>query len=165
MTEQVKFFRTSGARLLLGLAIHVSFGPGFVAPANAASDPEVASIVKRLSGVWNEVVLESPNCADRGYLHSFRIASDGLRLIKTYHRPVDALPGAPSSITFRILYAEENSLMLYQEGEEFVHRDTGDRLVRQLIIESPTKYSWRLYGRPRDFRAAGGGALCQAPSN
>lgn len=130
------------------------------APASEAPDPAIAAFADRLAGTWNEVLLAAASCTDTTYLHTFTLSPDGLRLTLRYRQPFQGVTAMVSEKRYRVLYAQGNALMLYQEGETFEDRETGDRLVRQLILDKPDTYAWRVYGRPRDFRAAGGGLRC-----
>ncbi len=129
-------------------------------PLGAAASPEAAAVAARLQGAWNEVMRAEPGCTDRRYLHRFTLSPDGLVLTQRYLVPWEGNEGLVSERRYRVLYAGPNALTLFREGETFEHRDTGDKLIRQLIVDSDTTYAWRLYGMPREHRAAAGGLRC-----
>jgi len=113
-----------------------------------------------LTGTWNEVIRSEPTCENKKYHHTFSLSADGQTLIKRYLVPYEGNFGLVTEERFRVLYADEKSLMLFREGETFEFRDTGDRVVRQLIVDSDRTYAWRVYGMQRDHRATAGGLRC-----
>lgn len=127
-------------------------------PAHASTPVE--QLVAKLAGTWNEVMRAQPSCADKKYLHSFSLSADGLVLTKRFVQPFEGNFGPVAEERYRVVYGDEKSVMVFKEGETFELRDTGDKLLRQLILESDTSYAWRMYGMPRDHRAAAGGLRC-----
>jgi hypothetical protein len=130
----------------------------FTLPVSASQD--TARIVSMLAGTWNEVTRTEPTCENKKYHHVFTLSADELVLTKRYLVPYEGNYGPVAEERFRVLYSDDKSLMLFREGETFEHRDTGDKVVRQLIVESGNSYAWRVYGMPRDHRAAAGGLRC-----
>jgi len=121
---------------------------------------EVATVATKLAGVWTEGVRSGLSCENKKYHHSFSLSADGLVLTKRYLVPYEGNYGLVSEERFRVLYGDDKSLMLFREGESFESRDTGDKVIRQLILESDTAYAWRVYGMSREHRAAAGGLRC-----
>lgn len=101
----------------------------------------------RLAGTCNEVMRAEPTCDNSKYLHTFQLAPEGLILTKRYLVPVEGGDGLVAEERYRVLYGEENSVVLFREGETFEHRDTGDKIVRQLILESEDAFATGINGR------------------
>ena len=127
----------------------------------AASQP-VEKIATKLAGVWNEGIRADLTCDNKTYHHAFSLSADGLVLTKRYLVPYEGNYGRVSEERYRVLYGDDNSLMLFREGESFENRETGDKVIRQLIVESEKIYTWRVYGTPREQRAAAGGLRCMS---
>lgn len=127
-------------------------------PARASTPVE--QLVATLAGTWNEVMRAQPSCEDKKYQHSFSLSADGLLLTKRFVQPFEGNFGPVAEERYRVLYGDEKSVMVFKEGETFELRDTGDKLLRQLILESDTTYAWRMYGMPRDHQAVAGGLRC-----
>ncbi len=117
-------------------------------------------MASKLAGTWNEVIRTEPTCENKKYHHTFSLSADEKVLTKRYLAPYEGNFGLVAEERYMVLYADDNSLMLFREGETFEHRDTGDKVVRQLIMESGNTYAWRVYGMPRDHRATAGGLRC-----
>jgi len=123
---------------------------------------DIPEVAKKLTGIWNEVLLSEPTCSDTRYFHKFIVSNDGSKLYLEYVTPIKTPIATTTGNSYRILYGDSNSIVLYKEGEEFEHADTGDKIIRQLIIEpNNTTYAWRIIGKPKDFRTAGGGVRCK----
>jgi hypothetical protein len=137
------------------VAIALSSG---MEPASAG-DPVVA-LAAKLAGTWNEAMRAQPSCDDRKYFHTFSLSSDGLILTKRYLVPYEGNFGLVSEERYRVVYANGSSFVLFREGETFENRETGDKVLRQLILETENTYAWRMYGMPREHRAALGGVRC-----
>ena len=126
----------------------------------AGAGQEAVKVASLLTGTWNQVMRTEPSCENKKYLHTFSLSADGLLLTKRYLVPYDGNYGPIAEERFRVLYASDMSLRLFREGETFEQRDTGDKVIRQLIVDSSKTYAWRVYGMPRDDRAAAGGLRC-----
>ena len=131
-----------------------------LATGNVYSSQQVPALAAKLSGVWNEGIRTGLTCENREYHHTFTLSADGFILTKRYLVPYEGNFGRISEERFRVLYGDETSLTLFREGETFENRDTGDKVIRQLILESEQTYAWRVYGMPREHRAAAGGLRC-----
>ncbi len=127
-------------------------------PVGASQD--VTKVASMLAGTWNEVIRTEPTCENKKYHHTFSLSADGQVLSKRFLVPYEGNFGLVAEERYRVLYADEKSVMLFREGETFEFRDTGDKVVRQLILESGNTYAWRVYGMSRDHRATAGGLRC-----
>lgn len=146
------FFFKALVLLFTGLSVAVT--------AQAAPSLDQQVFMSKLAGTWNEVMRAEPSCVDKKYLHTFTLSADGLVLTKRYLVPVEGPSGLVSEVRYRVLYGDANAMMLFREDEQFESRDTGDKLLRQLILEPGPAYAWRMYGMPKDHRAAAGGLRC-----
>lgn len=126
----------------------------------ASANDGIAEIAAKLSGVWNEGIRSELTCDNKKYHHTFSLSADQLVLIKRYLVPYAGNFGEVSEERYRVVYGDDKSLTLFREGESFEFRDTGDKVIRQLILESDQTYAWRVYGMPREHRATSGGLRC-----
>lgn len=125
-----------------------------------SANDDIAELEAKLSGVWNEGIRSELTCDNKKYHHTFSLSPDRLVLIKRYLVPYEGNFGEVSEERYRVVYGDGKSLMLFREGESFELRDTGDKVIRQLILESDQTYAWRVYGMAREHRAASGGLRC-----
>lgn len=133
--------------------------PATVASA-ALPEPPLPGVLARLSGVWSEVLVTEDHCGAAARPHEFEVSPDGLRLTQRFHVPVFPGDAAPEVRRYRILYGDDDSVVLYREDESFEDAATGDRVIRELVLHSPESYRWRLLGKPRDWRATMAGRRC-----
>jgi hypothetical protein len=64
---------------------------------------------------------------------------------------------------YRVLYAEDNTAVMYLNDETRKLKASGDRLIWVLIIESADRFRWRIYSNPSDPEQEGKYARVRCP--
>jgi hypothetical protein len=114
------------------------------AAAQGVSDPYTA-----LEGKWTWV----GNVTDPGTAKActekwteLKFSSD--RKVLTYRYL--AANGETKSGTYNVLYQDNNSIAMYLNGEERRLKGSNDRYIWIAIIESPSRFLWRIHGQATD---------------
>jgi len=130
--------RTLWLSLLSGVSL-LLLAAGASAQTPAASNPPPnAGLFNAVTGNW---AWEGTSCADSAHKLSF--SENNTRMIYTAPKPFKSATGEMTSISrYRVLYAEENRITAYIEGETR-RTAAGDRVIWVLVLQDPKTYVWR----------------------
>jgi hypothetical protein len=119
-------------------------------------DPLAApAMLAQLGGEWaKDMGTREQVCAPGKRRHRYEVLEGGRILIERPQPRAGVAPLDGEVIRYRVVHGDERQLTLFDEHEPFVDAETGDRIIRQLILEAPGRIGLRLLGRPAAFRAA-----------
>lgn len=122
--------------------------------------PRNNSLFAHLTGVWDEQVMGGEFCAKNDYKFMFDIVEDGEYLVFRKFKATKLTTGAISdTLVYKIIYSENNSLVLFMLNENR-RNFAGDKILWELIFDSPTEFSWRIYGSNPNWRTVVKGKKC-----
>ena len=120
----------------------------------------VANVLDRLGGTWDTMPIDKPICISNEYHHTIVVSPDKQRVTFKHLKPIDGPNGKLFEYSYKVLYANEDRVMMYYEDETRM-TPNGDRALWELILEKADYYRWRTYGSPRDWRNTVVGKQCK----
>ena len=119
-----------------------------------------AGVLNRLAGTWDTMPIDKPTCEADDYQHTMVVSPDKERITFKHAKSIDGPNGKTQEYTYKVLYEQEDRVMLFLEGETRKTRN-GDLVIWELILERPDYYRWRTHGAPADWRNAVVGQRCK----
>ncbi|WPH17659.1 hypothetical protein [Variovorax paradoxus] len=131
-----------------------------IASTTFASLTASAGVLNRLSGTWDTMPIDKPTCESDEYQHTMVVSPHKDRVTIKHAKAIDGPNGKIQEYTYKVLYEQEDRVMLFLEGETRKTRN-GDLVIWELILERPDYYRWRTYGSPADWRNSVVGQRCK----
>jgi hypothetical protein len=133
-------------RIALAVAWLAAFSFGLLQQAATAQDrrvtnppPDPGLFAALTAGSWG--LADAKDCEAES--HRFAFSANDTRAMITYKKSFTGIDGRTKNTSdYLVLYAEANKITMYLENESR-RTDAGDRVVWVLILESPSRYSWR----------------------
>ena len=127
------------------------FQPGAARAQNAQDAPNPppdANLFELVAGTWGWKESKDSGCDQNP--HTFVFEDNNTRAKLTFAKPIASATGEVTSTTiYKVLYAEENRITMYIEGEKRRTRNR-DRVIWVLILADKNRYNWRRTDWPRD---------------